>query len=66
MDKSAKPLERIYVAPKLDDDYGTPEYQKRKLEEAPERVELKKEYKRLRKKPVTVAISQSPTFDKVA
>ena len=51
-----QPLNRVYEITKLDDDYGTPEYQKRQLENSPERKELKKEYQRLKKKPVTVRI----------
>lgn len=56
-DESAKPLNRVYEIPKLDSDYGTPEYSKRQIEKSPERTELKKEYKRLRKNPVTVRVS---------
>jgi hypothetical protein len=46
------PLEREYQAPKLKDDYGTPEMIKRRLDES--RKELKAEIKKLKKKPVTV------------
>ena len=49
-----QPLHRVYESPKLDDDYATPSWHKRQLEKSPERIQLKKELKRLKKKPVTV------------
>ena len=48
------PLSRNVPIPALDSDYGTPGYAKRQLENSPERQELKREYKRLKKKPMTV------------
>ena len=49
-------LEREYKAPKLEDDYGTPDMIKRRLENS--RVELKSEIKKLKKKPVTVRVKK--------
>ena len=48
----AKALEREYVAPKLEDDYGTPQFIERKKKES--RKELVAELKKRKRKPVTV------------
>ena len=51
-DESAKPLDRVYEIPKLDADYGTPEYQKKKI--ANSRSELKDRIKTLKRAKNTV------------
>jgi len=53
-DESAKPLNRVYEIPKLDADYGTPEYQKKKVAES--RSELKEHIKTLKKHKNTVRV----------
>ena len=53
-DKSAQPLDRVYEIPKLDDDYGTPEYQKKKI--ANSRSELKDRIKTLKRAKNTVRV----------
>lgn len=47
--RKPKALEREYNEPELDSDYGTQEYQNRKIENS--RIELKEALKKVKKKP---------------
>ena len=53
-DESAKPLDRVYDIPKLDADYGTPEYQKKKVDNS--RAELKDHIKTLKRAKNTIRV----------
>ncbi len=55
-DGNSNPLTRRYEVPELDSDYGTNDFIKRKLENAPDQIKKREIIKRLKKKPVTVRI----------
>lgn len=54
LDPNAKPLSRIYIAPKLDDDYGTEAYNERKKESI--REPIKEFIKTVKKSKRTVRV----------
>jgi hypothetical protein len=56
LDESAKPLSRAYDIPKLDADYGTPEYQKKRVSNS--RAELKDHIKTLKRAKNTVRVTK--------